>query len=292
MSDNIIRATGKVAEVRYVLADLTESVQIIAERHGITGQALELLGDACVASVFLSAGLKSAGSVSFEANFSEGLISSVVAESTPMGLIRAKIRHDEVLQSQGKDLNLTEGLLRVRKLNEYAKLMSEGIVEMPSIQLGKSLSVYLLNSEQTKNAVAIETKLDPHNPAKILYAAGYLVEAFPKIDDKTILIQEQVVLNLAPFGDFFADKEFQLHALLDQLAGPFEYEVHREVEVKPYCPCSKERMLNSMAALQLQDLEELAEVPEVLELHCDFCRSRYEISNPELLELIQSKKEV
>lgn len=290
MNDCIIRATGKVAEVRYVLADLTKSVQAIGTRHGLKGQALELLGDACIASSFLSACLKASGLVSFEASF-KGDISTVVAETTPLGLVRAKIRQDEVLTVGAKPLNLETNLIRVRKLGERAQLLSEGIVEMADLSLGKSLAVYMHQSEQTKSAVGIMTKVDPQDPSKVLFSAGYFVEALPKIDQKTTMIQEQVLIDLPTLDQFYKDGRFDLRELLDQVAGPFEHEIHREFEAVPYCPCSHERMVSSLAALQVADLQDLASAGENLEAFCDFCRTRYEIELSELNDLIQAKKE-
>lgn len=289
MKDCILRATGKVAEVRYVLADLTRSVQAIGAKHGLSGAALELLGDACVASTFLSACLKSSGLVSFEARY-KGDITSVIAESTPLGLLRAKINHEEAKAVGNKPLKLETDLLRVRKLNEHAKLLSEGIVEMADLKIGKSLTAYMLQSEQTKTATGIFTKVDPQDPSKLLYCAGYYVEALPKIDEKTIAIQEQVLIHLPSFDTMLKDGAFDLMALMDEVSGPFEYEVHREFEVQPFCPCSKERMIGSLAALQIHDLEDLASNKENMEAFCDFCRTRYEITHDELNSLIQEKR--
>lgn len=289
MKDCILRATGKVAEVRYVLADLTRSVQAIGSKHGLQGPALELLGDACVASTFLSACLKSAGLVSFEARF-KGEITSVVAESTPLGLLRAKIRHEEALAVGAGELHLEADLIRVRKLNEHAKLLSEGIVEMADVKIGKALTAYMLQSEQSKTATGIFTKVDPQDPSKILYCAGYYVEALPKIDEKTTSIQEQVLIHLPSFDSMVKDGVFDIKELMEQVAGPFEYEIHREFEVQPFCPCSKERMVGSLAALPLHDLQDLAKDNESLEAHCDFCRTRYEITPTEVNELIEEKR--
>jgi molecular chaperone Hsp33 len=288
MSDLILRATGKVAELRFVVADLTETVASIVERHGARAELAELIGDSCVASAFMSSMLKFPGALSYEARF-EGEVPVIIAESTPMGLLRAKVSPDAVAAVGEKSPKIKPGMLRVRKLNEQGKQIQESFVEMASLRQGRSLTAYLLQSEQTKSAAGILTVTDPADRGRVVFCAGYFVEAFPKADDKTLFIMEQVLRDLPNLDTFkSAEGGCDLRAMLDAVAGPVDYEIHREINPLAFCPCSHERILSGLAALAKDDLLDFAAAGENLEIHCDFCRSRYEVTPENLNELIRN----
>jgi molecular chaperone Hsp33 len=87
-----------------------------------------------------------------------------------------------------------------------------------------------------------------------------------------------------------ADKGFDLDELLDQLRGPYDIEVVREIDPKPFCPCSKDRMLATLATLPLKDLQELSSENKDLNVVCDFCRTNYTITPADMQEIIDERK--
>ncbi|HLP42380.1 MAG TPA: Hsp33 family molecular chaperone HslO, partial [Fibrobacteria bacterium] len=106
IKDRIIRATGEVAELRFVLVDLTASANAIADFHGAQAFARILLGETMAASLLLASGLKTNGTVQVKFQFS-GDFSYATADSTPMGLIRAMVPQEDI-----------------RKLGEFEPLLS------------------------------------------------------------------------------------------------------------------------------------------------------------------------
>ena len=84
-------------------------------------------------------------------------------------------------------------------------------------------------------------------------------------------------------------KGFDLDELLDQLRGPYDIEVVREIDPKPYCPCSKDRMLATLATLPLKDLQELSSENKDLNVVCDFCRTNYTITPADMQEIIAER---
>ncbi len=285
--DLILRATGETAAVRYVLADLTAVCNQMGQQHGAQGWALATLAETTIASVFLSSMLKNAGSVMVEAQY-DGDISVVRGESTPMGLIRGFMRQDELIALKTFEPIFQPKLLRIKKLNEQAKTISEGIVEMESLSMGRSLATYLLQSEQIKNAIGIEAKFNPEKPSELLYAVGYLLEAFPDADEKTLIIAEEVVKNLPTLESFYVDGRYQLIGLLDQLAGPFPYMIHREIKPEFHCPCDLERVENSIASLGKKEVKNMIDDAEDLEIFCDYCRECYHVPVTKLTQILET----
>lgn len=287
--DRIVRATGQKTPFRMIVVDLTATMNEIGSKHNAKGYMLKLLAENTIASIFLSSGLKFPGTVKFTTKFS-GEISSIQSDSTPMGLVRAMVPQAELQAVGANEPAIAPQNIEVLKLNEFGKRVHESIIEAPSISMGQNLATYLLQSEQIRSAVGIEADFNKEDPSKLDYAAGFYVEAFPGLEDKDIAILEQIVLNLPKFKDLHKPEGFDSDELLDQLRGPYDIEIIREIEPKAYCPCSKDRMVATLATLPLADLNDLRKDGKNLDVVCDFCRKNYTITTQDLDDLIKDRK--
>jgi len=287
MPDKIIRATGEIAELRFVLLDATEAANTIGDFHGAHAFARILLGETIASALLLASGLKANGTAQVKFQFS-GDFSVVSADATPLGLVRAMVPTEDVRGIGDFEPLLSPQIMTVRKLNDKGIPMSEGIVEMPSENIGPSTAFYLLQSEQTKSAVGIKAKSDPTG-TKLEFCGGYLVEAFPKADEKTLAIMEQVIRSMPGLGHYHRPGQgLDLDALLSDLAGPFRYTVHREIPVVAFCPCSEAGVMKALTGLPRTELEEIIIRSETMELHCEYCRKRY-LATPDQVRGILEK---
>jgi len=287
-SDKIIRATSGKIPLRFVLVDLTATANEIGQKHGARAYSLGLLAESAIASLFLSSTLKFPGTVSLKVEYS-GDLSFVQADTTPQGLVRATIPQDELRSAKDFELLLSPQAFKVVKLDEHGKRVRESIVEAASLQMSANLSAYMVQSEQVRSAVGILARPNAENPARLDFAVGFMIEAFPDLEEKHLVILDQVVRELPPLENFFDGDHYRLDDLLDQLAGPYEMHVVKEITPMAYCPCSKVRTLASLASLHREDLEELAHECEDLEIICDFCRTPYIVTPDDLKELIAKK---
>ncbi len=288
MADQILRATGEIVELRFVLIDATAAANEIADMHNALGFARVLLGETLTSALILASGLKTNGTIQTQFQFS-GDLSLVAADATPMGLVRARLPLEEVLKIGEFEPLLSPLKMLVRKLDDQGRRIAESVVEMPSEKIGLSTAYYLLQSEQTRSAVGIKALAHPDGKS-LKFCGGFLVEAFPKADEKTISIMEQVVRHLPDLGEF-ANKEndgLNLTELLAQLAGPFRTTIHREIEIKAFCPCSEKGMIKALNGLPRLDLEEIVAKNETLELHCEYCRKRYLATPNHIQEILNN----
>ena len=286
--DRIIRATGKKTPFRLVVVDLTATMNEIGKFHNAQGFALKLLAENSIASIFLSAGLKFPGTVSLTTRFS-GEITRIQSDSTPQGLVRAMIPQPELEAVGGNEPALLPQSVSVVKLNELGKRVHESIIEAPSVSMGQNLATYLLQSEQIRSAVGIEAAFNKEDPSKLDYAAGFYIEAFPDLEDKDINLIEVIVQNLPKFKDMNTPEGYNLDELLDQLRGPYEIDIVKEIDPKPYCPCSRDRTVATLATLPLKDLKELEAEGKDLEVICDFCRTKYQVTVADLRDIIKDR---
>jgi molecular chaperone Hsp33 len=284
--ERIIRATGETAELRFVLVDAFQAANTIADYHDATAYSRILLGETLVSSLLLASGLKGNGTVQVKFQFS-GDFSYATADATPMGLVRAMVPSEDITRIGEFEPLLSPQIMTVRKLNEKGIPLSEGLVEMPSENIGPCTAFYLLQSEQTKSAVGIKAKCNAEG-TRLDFCAGFLVEALPKADEKTLAIMEQVVRSLPPLENYHKPGEgFDLDGLLGDLAGPFAFRVHREIPVRPFCPCSQEGVMKALTGLDREELEEIALSNEITELHCEYCRKRYIATADQVRDLLE-----
>ncbi len=286
--DRLIRATGAHVPFRLVLADITRSAEKIGKMHGASTQALKLLAETSIASLFLSSGLKFPGTVCVKISFS-GDISFAEADSTPQGLLRAMIPQSDVLASKEFEPALSPQHFQVVTLDERGKRASESIIEAVSESMGRNLSVFMLQSAQTRSAVGIEARVNKDNPETLDYAVGFYLEPYADIADDELSILEKQVAKLPAFSEFYDGKAYNLDALMQAISGEYPTTIVREIEPRPYCPCSKVRSLATLGSIPTEDLEELLEDGKDLELVCDFCRNKYIITPDEIREILNDR---
>ncbi len=269
--------------------DLTACANEIGRKHGASAYSLKLLAETSITSLFLASGLKNPGTVSVRVTFS-GDISLVQAESTPQGLVRAMIPQEDILVTQNFEPALSPQKFQVIKLNEKGTRIRESVVEAVSESMGRNLATYMLQSEQVHSAVGIEARNNAVDASKLDYAVGFYLEAFPDLGPQDLAILEQVIINLPKFDTFYDGASYSLDGLLDQIAGPYDIAIVREIIPQAYCPCSKIRTLSSLATISTPDLEDLIAKEEDLEMVCDFCRNKYIITPDEIREILNTRK--
>jgi molecular chaperone Hsp33 len=284
MADQLIRATGESLPIRLVICDFTEIAQIVARQHQAQAWSMSLLADAMIASSFLSASMKHAGSVSFEARFS-GDISSVHADTSPMGLVRATISSDECQKLKEFEPALSPQLLTIKKFSEKGKKLSEGIIEMPTQKIGPSLATYFLQSEQVKSAVYIESKWNEKDTTQLEFAYGFYIEAFPDITDLQMTFIEYQVRDIKSMVEFKTENGLDAKKLLTQICGDYPWTIHREILPTLYCPCSIERIEKSLVSLGIEGIQEIIDDGEAIEMVCEYCKEKYNIDLAHLEKL-------
>lgn len=286
--DRLIRATGAQVPFRLVLADITHSAEDIGKMHGASAEALKLLAETSLASLFLSSGLKFMGTVCVKVTFS-GDISFAEADSTPQGLLRAMIPEQDVLLARKYEPLLSPQHFQVVTLDERGRRANESVVEAVSESMGRNLSVFMLQSAQTRSAVGIEAKLNPENPQKLDYAVGFYLEPFADIADDELATLERQISKLPAFSEFFDGNAYNLEALMKAVSGEYPTTIVREIEPRPFCPCSKVRSLSTLGSIPTADLEELLQDGKDIELVCDFCRTKYIITPDEIREILSER---
>jgi molecular chaperone Hsp33 len=275
--------------MRVVIVDATRAARTIADYHSAQGMPRMLMGEALSGALLLAAGLKSPGTLQLRFN-TTGDLSLIAADATPMGLCRAMIPQEELENVAGFEPALLPQTLTVRKRNMEGMTVSEGVVEMSSMDLSQSLSHYLAQSEQARAYLRVGTVLNEQG--ELHFAGGFLVEAFPNLEGSEWMQECGRLGKIPDFSEFCeARGGLRDHALIKAIGEEDGLQVHQEFEPEPYCPCSREGMFQALSALGRQDLAALLEEQGQIETHCEFCRRQHLASREEVEALIQTLTE-
>jgi len=281
MSDIIIRATGKQAPLRFVFVSVKNAMNEIGSKHNAKGYALKFMAETATASLLLSSGLKFPGTVSLRIDMN-GDLRFAQADSTPQGLLRAMIPQSDLQKIGANEPLIMPQKLTVILLNEKAQRVKESLVEAPSMQMGVNLTVYLHQSEQTKSAAGILAQFSENDLSKLSFAIGFLVEAYPNAKTRDLEIMDAVIRNLPDLEKFYKGGEYKIKDLADELRGPYDMDVVKEIVPQAYCPCSRSRVMASLLGLREHEIKDIKQKNETLDVVCDFCRTHYAVSPNEL----------
>jgi molecular chaperone Hsp33 len=176
-----------------------------------------------------------------------------------------------------------QGVLTVVRTRRGWKEPQTGIVPIVAGEVARDLAHYLAESEQTPSAVALGVVVGAGG--SIEAAAGYLVQALPGADDAALARAEANLLDMEGASRLVREglgADGLLDRLLDGVGGRERHRTRPRFE----CPCSRERVLRSVALLGQPELREIARSGEPLEVICEFCATRYEVVASDVLALL------
>ncbi len=157
-----------------------------------------------------------------------------------------------------------------------------GTVPLVSGEIAQDLIAYLYHSEQRPGIMFLSVDL---NGDRVHDAAGLLLEALPGADDALLAHIEERAAGF-PEISYWLREGFTPAQLMDLLMGDPEIRLLELREVVYRCRCSRGRMRRNLAALGIEDREELAADPDGIDLVCHFCNRSYHFPQAEIGELL------
>ncbi|CAM4453892.1 MAG: 33 kDa chaperonin [Legionellaceae bacterium] len=260
------------SSVRGVFVRLNQSYQTIINQHAYPQIAAEWLGEATVASVLLSAGIKYQGQLILQVQ-SSGTLKVLVAQCTNNNHIRGMVKWDTEasLPSNFTDA-IDQGLLVITVQTDNGQRY-QGYVELANKTLAVGLIDYFYQSEQIPTFLILA--------ANDKTAAGFLLQKLPSALTDTLYDDFwEYVVKLA--------ETLTKDELLNLSNQTILYRLFHEIDITLFdgesvsfgCSCSiarSEKILQTMSYDEAQAIlkESLLENP-VIKVTCEFCNRSYE----------------
>lgn len=281
MEDTLTIATAE--GVRIYAITTKNLVQEAADRHHTSHLATAALGRAMSGALMLAATMKDGERILLKLK-GDGPMGEVVAEAQGTS-VRGYIGEPDVFMplKNGKlDIGgaLGQGTITLTRYLQNGESFT-GHAELADGEIATDITNYLYMSEQTPSSVALGVLVD--KDGKVLAAGGYFIQAMPGCDEEVL---EKLGNNVAvtPYVTQLLELGYTPEKIIEVLARGLEFDIKESMPVKFSCGCSKDKILNMLAALSQDDIDYLTEQPDT-EVHCQYCNKVYHFSSEELKQL-------
>lgn len=281
MEDTLTIATAE--GVRIYAITTKNLVQEAADRHHTSHLATAALGRAMSGALMLAATMKDGERILLKLK-GDGPMGEVVAEAQGTS-VRGYVGEPDVFMplKNGKlDIGgaLGQGTITLTRYLQNGESFT-GHAELADGEIATDITNYLYMSEQTPSSVALGVLVD--KDGKVLAAGGYFIQAMPGCDEEVL---ERLGNNVAvtPYVTQLLELGYTPEKIIEVLARGLEFDIKESMPVKFSCGCSKDKILNMLAALSQDDIDYLTEQPDT-EVHCQYCNKVYHFSSEELKQL-------
>lgn len=281
MEDTLTIATAE--GVRIYAITTKNLVQEAADRHHTSHLATAALGRAMSGALMLAATMKDGERILLKLK-GDGPMGEVVAEAQGTS-VRGYVGEPDVFMplKNGKlDIGgaLGQGTITLTRYLQNGESFT-GHAELADGEIATDITNYLYMSEQTPSSVALGVLVD--KDGKVLAAGGYFIQAMPGCDEEVL---EKLGNNVAvtPYVTQLLELGYTPEKIIEVLARGLEFDIKESMPVKFSCGCSKDKILNMLAALSQDDIDYLTEKPDT-EVHCQYCNKVYHFSSEELKQL-------
>lgn len=281
MEDTLTIATAEGVRIYAITAK--NLVQEAADRHHTSHLATAALGRAMSGALMLAATMKDGERILLKLK-GDGPMGEVVAEAQGTS-VRGYVGEPDVFMplKNGKlDIGgaLGQGTITLTRYLQNGESFT-GHAELADGEIATDITNYLYMSEQTPSSVALGVLVD--KDGKVLAAGGYFIQAMPGCDEEVL---EKLGNNVAvtPYVTQLLELGYTPEKIIEVLARGLEFDIKESIPVKFSCGCSKDKILNMLAALSQDDIDYLTEQPDT-EVHCQYCNKVYHFSSEELKQL-------
>jgi len=286
MTDYLIRVIAKEAGMRGLACVTTDLSREAAERHNAATTAAVALARGLTGGALMGALLKVGQRVAIKMEGS-GPLEKLLVESDAYGRVRGYVGNPYLnLPTVNGQHNVGGAVGDIGKLTVVRDLkLAEPVESTVPLQTGSvdaDLTFFLNQSEQVLSAVEIGALTD--ETGQISAAAGFLIQALPPYEEKTIRDMIARVQDLPHIEKLLEDGE-RPEDLLALIFTGVSYEVLEKRDLRYECTCSPERSEKALINLGKEGLQNLLETEGEAVVNCQFCGKTY-VFDADDLEMI------
>ena len=184
----------------------------------------------------------------------------------------------------GKGVGI-DGTLNVAKdLGMQNSTPFMGTVPLQTGEIGDDFAYYYALSEQVPSVVALGVLVDVDT--SVACAGGILIQLMPFASEETIQYVENMLQHMQSVTQYLSSGKSMDDVILELFEDAVILD-HMDMEWA--CDCSKDKFLNGLATLKDSDLEEIKNEDHGAELCCEFCNSKYQITEEEIDAILDRK---
>lgn len=288
MKDNIKKFLAYDGKVLVICADTTKIVEKAKETHDLSPVVTAAFGRTLTMTAIMAIemkGEKDKLTVQIKGN---GPIETMLVTSNNYPKLKGYVGNGQIdipLNEYGKlDVGSAvgnQGYVNIIK-SMGTKKPYIGISPLVSGEIAEDFANYFVNSEQKQSAIALGVLL---NKSGVKAAGGYLIKPMPDATEEEISKIEESIFKAGAISRLL-EQNLTLEEIAKKITGDEKIKLIQENIIPIYeCDCSKEYMLDAMASIGKEDLEDIIEKDGQAEIICHFCNKKYNFTKEELKEM-------
>lgn len=289
MKDIILRGTAASNQVRFFSAYTKQVVETAREIHNTSPVVTAALGRLLTAGSIMGSMCKNDTDVLTLQIQCSGPIGGLTVTANAQAQVKGYTNHPQIIlppNDKGKlDVGkaLDMGVLSVIK-DIGLKEPYVGQSNLVTGEIAEDLTYYFATSEQIPTSVALGVLMDTDNTVR--HAGGFIIQLLPFAEEELISDLENRLKDFSSITSLM-DKEMTPEDMMNQLFEGYNIQIHDTVTPEYHCDCSKERVTKAIASIGKKDIEEMIADGQSIEVNCDFCNKKYELSVEELKDLLK-----
>jgi molecular chaperone Hsp33 len=276
-SDRVRRFVLEKHPIRGHAVRLARAWLDLREHQDYPSAVQQLLGEAVGAVVLLAATLKFDGTLTLQLQ-GKGLVNLLVAQCTHDFKVRAMARHDSLQSLEGGGAAgfrslAGDGTIIVTIESTDRGSSYQGVVPISGDSLAESLEAYFVQSEQLPTRVVLAStpglvcgmlvQRMPAEGGKGPVDPAAMESAWMKADHAMAALTQSAIL------------EDDVEQRLVRMFGADEVRVFGGHEVRHVCRCSRERVINVLRSLGVEEVRSVIAEQGAVTVTCEFCQKPY-----------------
>lgn len=292
LSDYIVRATAKQAQIRAFAITSRELVETARQKHNTSPVVTAALGRLLSAGAMMGSMLKADTDILTLQVKGDGPMHGLTVTADAKARVKGYADVPDVLlppNAKGKlDVGgaIGNGILSVIK-DMGLKEPYCGQTVLQTGEIAEDLTYYFAASEQVPSAVGLGVLMNKDNTVR--QAGGFIVQVMPFAEEATIAKLEENVQKIQSVTTLL-EQGHTPESLLEQVLDGFDIEINDTIPTEFYCNCSKSRVERALISIGRKELNELIQEGKDVELNCHFCNQNYVFSVEELKEILRKCK--
>ena len=288
MGDYIVRATAADNQIRAFAATTRELVEKARLAHDTSPVATAALGRLLTGGAMMGVMMKGEKDVLTIQVKGDGPIGGLTVTADSQGHVKGYVDNPEVMlpaNALGKlDVGgaVGHGMLRVIK-DMGLKEPYVGQVALETGELGDDLTYYFATSEQVPSSVGLGVLMEKDNTVK--QAGGFIIQLMPFTSEEIIDRLEAKLAEVKSITSML-DAGMSPEQILEELLGEFGLEINDTLPTRYHCSCSRERIEKALISIGKKDLQAMIDEGEPIEVGCQFCDKKYQVTVDELKGLL------
>ena len=287
--DYIVRATAAGGQIRAFAVTSREMVETARSYHNTSPVATAALGRLLSAGAMMGAMMKGEKDLLTLQIKGNGPIGGITVTADSHANVKGYVQNPAVMIHANEKGKLdVGGAVGIGILNVIRDIgMKEpyvGQCELKTGEIGDDLTYYFAVSEQVPSSVGLGVLMEKNNTVR--QAGGFIIQLMPFTSDEVIDRLEQKLAEVSSVTSML-DQGMTPEQILSELLGEFGLEILDTAPAQYRCDCSRERIERALISIGKKDLQEMIAEGRTIEVGCQFCNKKYQVTVDELKELLE-----